>query len=227
MSLGLGDPSPLQYDFADYLQERDKVDSDVGARKELLAFRGAAKTYVTTAYAVYRLNRNPEEEKVLVTSATAKFAGAIATFAFQMITNFDWLGHLRPRSDQRQSALAFDVNGARPSKDTHSPRSPYSARSPASAQPSLLGMTLKPPTPQTPKATARSFASVLASSEPSSSQAGISSTSGPPRLSRQSIANWRRRRAMSVASIQSSTPSLTMTSKRMSFAATATGWPPS
>jgi 8-oxo-dGTP pyrophosphatase MutT (NUDIX family) len=53
-----------------------------------------------------------------VTSATAKFAGAIATFAFQMITNFDWLGHLRPRSDQRQSALAFDVNGARPSKDT-------------------------------------------------------------------------------------------------------------
>jgi hypothetical protein len=114
--LGLGDPSPLQYDFADYLQYRDKVDSDVGSRKALLAFRGAAKTYVTTAFAVWRMYCD-QQEKVLVTSATAKYAGAIATFAFQMVTTFPWLGHLRPRSDQRQSALAFDVNGARPSKD--------------------------------------------------------------------------------------------------------------
>lgn len=115
--LGLGDPSPLQYDFADYLQYRGQVDNEVGSRLALLAFRGAAKTYVTTAFAVWRLYCDPENEKVLVTSATAKFAGAIATFAFQLITTLPWLGHLRPRSDQRQSALAFDVNGARPSKD--------------------------------------------------------------------------------------------------------------
>lgn len=116
-TLGLGDPSPLQYDFADYLQDRRSVAKGLGARKELLAFRGAAKTYVTTTYADWRLYRN-QEEHVLVTSATAGFAKAISTFAFMMITTFDWLMHLAPRPDQRQAAQAFDVNGAPASKDT-------------------------------------------------------------------------------------------------------------
>lgn len=116
-TLGLGDPSRLQYDFADYLQDPSQRAEGLGSRKELLAFRGAAKTYVTTTYGDWRLYRD-QEEKVLVTSATASFAKAISTFAFMMIQNFDWLGHLAPRPDQRQAAQAFDVNGAAAAKDT-------------------------------------------------------------------------------------------------------------
>lgn len=118
------DPTPLQYDFAEYLSEhvyrRQLMDAalrgDAQARKILMAFRGAAKSYVTTSYSVWRLYLNRDEE-VLVTSATDGFAGSIATFAYNMVRNFDWLADMKPRSDQRQSALAFDVNGAKVSKD--------------------------------------------------------------------------------------------------------------
>ena len=118
------DPTPLQYDFAHYLtdglamgqlQEEAQKGSQ-GARKILMAFRGGAKSYVTTTFAVYRLRINRDEE-VLVTSATDGFAGSIATFAYNMVRNFDFLADMKPRSDQRQSALAFDVNGAKVSKD--------------------------------------------------------------------------------------------------------------
>jgi len=117
-------PTPLQYDFAHYLTDNlvwneigeAAKGGDEGARKILMAFRGAAKSYVTTAFAVYRLRLNRDEE-VLVTSATDGFAGSIATFAYNMVRNFDWLADMKPRSDQRQSALAFDVNGAKVSKD--------------------------------------------------------------------------------------------------------------
>lgn len=125
-TLALPDPTPLQYDFIEYLNDdlawmqvveeagkeaaRGTVD---GARKILMAFRGAAKSYVTTTAGAHWLYINPLEE-VLVVSATDNFAGNIATMAFQMITQFDWLAPvLAPSKDQRQSALAFDVRGAR------------------------------------------------------------------------------------------------------------------
>lgn len=118
------DPTPLQMDFAHYLSDHLAIKQIMmesgqgyeGARKILMAFRGAAKSYVTTAYSVFRLRLNRDEE-VLVTSATDGFAGSIATFAFNMIRNFDWLADMKPRSDQRQSALAFDINGAKVGKD--------------------------------------------------------------------------------------------------------------
>lgn len=119
-TIGLPDPTPLQMDFAAYLSEgvineigEAARRGDVGARKIMMAFRGASKSYVTTDYAVYRLRLN-RDELVLVTSATSGFAGGIATFAWQMVSNFDWLSDLKPRSDQRRSALAFDVAGCPP-----------------------------------------------------------------------------------------------------------------
>jgi len=122
-TLGLPDPTPLQYDFIEYandhrawgqvLEEAAKA-SGQGARKILMAFRGAAKTYVITTNAVYRLRLNQEEE-VLVVSATDTFAGQISSMAFRMVTEFDWLApEMAPSTTQRQSALAFDVKGARP-----------------------------------------------------------------------------------------------------------------
>lgn len=124
-TIGLPQPTPLQYDFATYLQEGSRTVAqiaeaaargDVGARKILMAFRGASKSYVTTDFAVWRLYRD-RSERILVTSATAKFAGAIATFAYSMVRGFDWLSDMKPRTDQRQSALAFDVAGAPAAKD--------------------------------------------------------------------------------------------------------------
>lgn len=116
-TLGLGKPNDIEYDFAAYLAEgviekisKEAAAGDVQARRILMAFRGAAKSYVTTTFAVYRLRLN-REELVLVLSATARYAGTISTFAWQMVSNFTWLADLKPRSGQRQSALAFDVAG--------------------------------------------------------------------------------------------------------------------
>lgn len=121
------DPTPLQYDFIEYLNDGlawNQITAEykasllsgcdlAGARKILFAFRGAAKTYVCTTNSVYRLRLNPLEE-VLVVSATHDYAGAIASMAYNMITKFEWLApDLAPTADQRQSALAFDVRGAR------------------------------------------------------------------------------------------------------------------
>ena len=117
-TIDLPKPTPLQYDFCEYLDAgavglNPNVEGD---RKILMAFRGASKSYVTTAFAVCCLRRD-RTERILVTSATAKFAGGIATFAYSMVRGFDWLADMKPSNEQRQSALAFDVAGAPAAKD--------------------------------------------------------------------------------------------------------------
>lgn len=116
MELGLGKPTPLQYDMAHLLQSASPALEGEGVREILMGFRGVAKSYITTTFAVWRLKRD-RSERVMVNSATAAFAGNISTFAYRMVTTFDWLADMKPRSDQRQSALAFDVAGAPVAKD--------------------------------------------------------------------------------------------------------------
>ena len=101
-------PSQLQYDMADWL-------ANGGDKSILMAFRGAAKSYITVVYAIWTLYCD-RQEIVLTVSATSKFAGNNAHFAYQLIQNLDFLADLKPRTDQRQSALAFDVNGCTPKK---------------------------------------------------------------------------------------------------------------
>jgi hypothetical protein len=108
-------PSPLQYDFADFLQQNPEMARSI----ILMAFRGAAKSYVTTTFAVWLLKRD-RSEQVLVTSATGGFAGNIATFAWQMVSNLDYLSDMKPSTDQRRSALAFDVAGCPPAQKDES-----------------------------------------------------------------------------------------------------------
>lgn len=122
-SIGLPDPTPLQYDFAAYLDEGvidqvtwEAIRGDPGARKIMMAFRGASKSYVTTDYGVFRLRRD-RSEQVLAVSATAGFAKNIATFAWLMVNGFDWLADLKPSTSQRRSAQAFDVAGAPEQKE--------------------------------------------------------------------------------------------------------------
>lgn len=108
LALGFPPPTDIQYDMADWLQH--------GPLKSItMAFRGAAKSYITVVYCVWALYCDPDEI-VLTVSATNKFAGTNAYFAFTIINSFEWLAHMRPRTDQRMSALGFDVRDARPKK---------------------------------------------------------------------------------------------------------------
>lgn len=107
--LGLGEPTRLQYDVAFYLQHGPD-------RSMVQGFRGVAKSWITAAYVCWRLYCDPQL-KILVVSAAEPLAKDITTFILQLITQVPLLRHLAPRSNQRQSALAFDVGPARPAKD--------------------------------------------------------------------------------------------------------------
>jgi len=108
--ISLPDPTPVQYDIAHYIQHGPK-------RCMVQAFRGVGKSYITSAYVVWSLLRNPDE-KVLVVSASKERADAFSTFTQRIINEIPALHHLRPKEEQRNSKIAFDVGPAQPS---HSP----------------------------------------------------------------------------------------------------------
>jgi hypothetical protein len=106
--LGYGRPSDLQMDIAHYLQH--------GPDKSIvMAFRGVGKSYETVPFCIWWLRRE-RDIQVLTVSATTGGAKLNAYFAWQMVNQFDWLEDLRPTSDQRQSAQAFDIRGCKPAK---------------------------------------------------------------------------------------------------------------
>lgn len=107
--LGLPDPTPTQLDIAYWLQHGPN-------RLVIQAFRGVGKSWITTTFALWNLFRNPDF-KVEVVSAGGDLANDISTFALRLIREMPLLQHMMPRRDQRQSTRAFDVNGARASKD--------------------------------------------------------------------------------------------------------------
>lgn len=108
-SLGFPDPTRIHYDVADFMENGPDKQIDMG-------FRGLAKSYIAVTKANHALYCDPEEEIVLTVSATTNAAKQNSFFAWQMIQEFDWLAHLRPTPDQRQSTQAFDVRGATPKK---------------------------------------------------------------------------------------------------------------
>jgi hypothetical protein len=104
--LGLPEPTEIQYDIALYLQNGPE-------RRVIEAFRGVGKSWLTAAYVLWRLLRNPNE-RVLVVSAAKDRADAFSTFARRLIEECPMLQHLKPRKDQRDSNLAFDVGPSEP-----------------------------------------------------------------------------------------------------------------
>lgn len=108
--LGLPNPTPIQYDIADFLQHGPK-------RRIICAFRGVGKSYATSAYACWRLLKNPDE-KILVVSASKERSDAFSVFTKRLIWELPELQHLKPSDDQRASNVAFDVG---PAKAAHSP----------------------------------------------------------------------------------------------------------
>ena len=108
--LNLPDPTPVQLEIAEYLQHGPR-------RKIIQAFRGVGKSWITSAYVVWKLRMNPQL-KFLVVSASKDRADNFSTFTMRLISEMDILAPLRPDGNQRNSKISFDV---RPARADHAP----------------------------------------------------------------------------------------------------------
>ncbi len=107
--LGLPEPTPIQYDIAHWLQ---RIYRKKGPRRAIIeAFRGVGKSWITVAFVCWALYRNPQL-KILVVSASKFHADNFTTFAMRLIMEMPELEHLKPRGDQRNSKVSFDVGPA-------------------------------------------------------------------------------------------------------------------
>lgn len=108
--LGLPDPTPIQYDIAEYLQ--------TGPRRRMVqAFRGVGKSWITSAFVLWNLLNDPDK-KILVVSASKNRADDFSTFCHRLVVEMPCLKHLAPTDDQRTSKISWDVG---PAKAAHSP----------------------------------------------------------------------------------------------------------
>lgn len=100
------DPNPIQLDLAYWLQHGPD-------RAIIMAFRGFSKSWITGAYALWRLYCNCDE-KILVVSGSKTRAAATTNWCLQLIMSMDFLKALRPKTDYRQSSNMFDVGNCIP-----------------------------------------------------------------------------------------------------------------
>ena len=103
----LPEPTPVQYEIAQYLQHGPR-------RKVIEGFRGVGKSWITSAYVLWRLYNDPEY-KALVVSASKQRSDDFSSFTKRLIKDVPILQHLQPEDNQRDSMIAFDVGPARPS----------------------------------------------------------------------------------------------------------------
>jgi hypothetical protein len=114
--LALPAPTRTQYDIARYLEGGPRL-------RFIAAFRGVGKTFLTGAYIVWRLWKDPDL-KIGVVSANERFASTVAAFIHTLINATDivtgepvpW-AELKARATQKNSTMLFDVGPAKPSKD--------------------------------------------------------------------------------------------------------------
>lgn len=110
-ALGLPAPTKCQIDMAKCLVNGDN-------KKFILqAFRGIGKSFITCAFVVWTLWRDPQL-KILIVSASKERADANSIFIKNIIDLLPFLSELKPRPGQRDSVISFDVGPARPD---HSP----------------------------------------------------------------------------------------------------------
>lgn len=102
------DPNPLMYDFWEWLTRGPDLQIAMG-------FRGFSKSFLMVTYCAHLFYDDPEDQ-ILNLAGSVNSAKGNAALLFGMIQGFDWLGHLRPRGFDRQSAQAFDVYGSKHEK---------------------------------------------------------------------------------------------------------------
>jgi hypothetical protein len=108
-SMGLPKPTRAQIVMADYLQSSQK-------RLQLQMFRGVGKSYVTAAYVLWELFRDPDK-KILILSASKERADSNALFLQKLIIDVPWLNHMAPKDDsQRWSRVSFDIANCVPTQ---------------------------------------------------------------------------------------------------------------
>lgn len=106
-AVGLPEPTPVQYDIANCLQH---LPND---RFIIQGFRGVAKSFISCAFCVWSLWRDPQL-KIEIVSASKDRADANTVFIRNIIRTIDFLEHLLPRKGQRDTQNQFDVGEAVP-----------------------------------------------------------------------------------------------------------------
>ena len=108
--LNLPEPTPIQYEIAEYLQSGPK-------RGIIEGFRGVGKSWICSAFVVHQLFLDPSKN-ILVVSASKTRADDFSTFTLRLIHEIPFLSHLKPTDKQRFSKISFDVG---PAPASHAP----------------------------------------------------------------------------------------------------------
>lgn len=104
--LDLPPPTEIQNDIAKYIA--------TGPRRLIVqAFRGVGKSWITAAYVLWVLYRDPQL-KIMVVSASKERADSFSIFCKRLISDVPFLKFLEPGPGQRDSNIAFDVRPAKP-----------------------------------------------------------------------------------------------------------------
>lgn len=108
--LNLPEPTPIQYEIADFMQNGPK-------RGIIEGFRGVGKSWICSAFVVHQLFLDPSKN-ILVVSASKTRADDFSTFTLRLIHEIPFLSHLKPTDKQRFSKISFDVG---PAPASHAP----------------------------------------------------------------------------------------------------------
>ena len=104
------EPTRMQLLIADWLWEGlEESGSQFCMASITAAYREASKSYIAGVLALHRLCLDPVNEKVLLIGATAKKPTEISDWIQKTVAAVDLFEPLRPRRDQRQSVIAWDV----------------------------------------------------------------------------------------------------------------------
>jgi hypothetical protein len=105
--LNLPEPTPRQYEVADFLQDFSNK------RRIIEAYRGFGKSWITSAYVLWRLYSDPNQ-RFLVISASSDRSKQFTAFTQRLIITIPFLQHLIPPASMRWGKEIFDVNGSLP-----------------------------------------------------------------------------------------------------------------
>lgn len=117
--MGLPSPTRAQYEIAHRLQHGvDSTEHNAetpGPREDIIrCFRSLGKSYITSVYAIWRLMRNPRDEKILVVSATGSKSKEFVAQTKGILESMElvqWLlqGPRESGATRRDMADQFDV----------------------------------------------------------------------------------------------------------------------